>query len=496
MKILLASSEVVPFAKTGGLADVCGALPAEIQRLGHEVAVFMPAYQTCKNAGVDQEDTGIRIPITVGSKIVEGALWKSHLPHSDVVVYLVHQPDYFDRVGLYQDAGEDYKDNCERFVFFCRFILESLERLNWFPDVLHANDWQTGLLPAYLKTVYAEDPRFQSIATLMTIHNLAYQGNFWHWDMLITGIDWQYFNWQQMEFYGRLNLLKTGIVFADKLSTVSPSYALEIQTTEQGHGLDTILRERSADLIGILNGIDTNEWNPAKDNHLAANYSADDWQTGKAFCKSDLQKAFGLDADPTRPLIGIVGRIASQKGWALILEVAKQWLATQTAVQWAILGTGDSDLENELQQLAQTSPHTLAARLEFSNELAHKVEAGSDIFLMPSLFEPCGLNQQYSMQYGTVPVVHETGGLADTVINYTDETLSAGTANGFSFSGFHAHQLEQALARAIETYAQPEIWKQIVENGMNHDWSWAASARRYESAYQAIHRARFRPQSA
>ena len=496
MKILLASSEVVPFAKTGGLADVCGALPTEIQKLGHDVVVFMPAYRVALQSGQEIMETDIHLSIPVGSKMVEGSLLKSRLPNSNVVVYLVHQPDYFDRDGLYQVDGEDYKDNCERFVFFCRFILESLEHLDWFPDVLHCNDWQTGLLPAYLKTVYAKDPRFQSVASLMTIHNLAYQGNFWHWDMLITGIDWQYFNWQQMEFYGRLNLLKTGIVFADSLSTVSPSYALEIQTKDQGHGLDTILRERAEDLTGILNGIDTTVWNPASDPHLAMSYSVADWQQNKPLCKSDLQSTFGLDPLKDRPLIGIVGRIAAQKGWSLIIEVARQWLAAGKPVQWAILGTGDHQLENKLTQLAKTAPTTMAVRLEFSNELAHKVEAGADIFLMPSRFEPCGLNQQYSMQYGTVPVVHETGGLADTVINLTPESKAAGTANGFSFSGFHAHQLEASAARAVDAYHQTETWQQLVETGMKHDWSWAASARSYESTYRATHQKRLRPQSA
>lgn len=496
MKILLASSEVVPFAKTGGLADVCGALPNEIQNLGHDVVVFMPAYRVALQSGQEVVETDIRFSIPVGSKMVEGSLLKSHLPDSNVVVYLVHQADYFDRDGLYQVDGEDYKDNCERFVFFCRFILESLERLDWFPDVLHCNDWQTGLLPAYLKTVYSEDPRFQSVASLMTIHNLAYQGNFWHWDMLITGIDWQYFNWQQMEFYGRLNLLKTGIVFADSLSTVSPNYALEIQTKEQGHGLDTILQQRADDLTGILNGIDTTVWNPASDPHIAENYTVDSWQKGKPICKSDLQMVFGLEPVEDRPLIGIVGRIAAQKGWSLIIDVARQWLADGKPVQWAILGTGDHQLEAELQQLAGTAPSRMSVRLEFSNELAHKVEAGADIFLMPSRFEPCGLNQQYSMQYGTVPVVHETGGLADTIINLSDQSQAAGTANGFSFSGFHTHQLAASMTRAVEAYYQAETWQQLVECGMKHDWSWAASARRYESTYQATHQKRLRPQSA
>ncbi len=492
MKILLASSEVVPFAKTGGLADVCGALPVELRRLGHEVAVFLPAYRVTQSCGLPLEPTPVHLRIPVGSKLVEGTLLKSQMPDSDVTVYLVQQPAYFDRDGIYQTRGEDFKDNCERFVFFCRFILEALgpQGLNWFPDLIHANDWQTGLLPAYLKTVFADDPRYREIASLMTIHNLAYQGSFWHWDMLLTGIDWQYFNWHQMEFYGRLNLLKTGLVFADGLSTVSPRYSLEIQTPQQGWGLDPVLRQRQADLVGILNGIDTRIWNPQTDPHIAGNYSVANWATGKALCKEDLQRTFGLKVDPQVPLIGIVGRIASQKGWSLILDVARQWLATQKPVQWVVLGTGDPHFEHELRQIQQAVPDRFGVRLAFSNPVAHQIEAGADIFLMPSQYEPCGLNQQYSMRYGTVPVVHETGGLADTVVAVTSDTLAARTANGFLFSQFHAQAMQEALHQALQAYTQPDLWRQLVENGMNRDWSWSASAVQYQSLYATIIKSR------
>jgi len=429
--------------------------------------------------------------------MVAGSLLKSHLPDSDVPVYLVQQDDYFHRDGLYQSNGEDFKDNCERFAFFCRFVLDSLGQLKWIPDLIHCNDWQTGLIPAYLKTIHADDSELGQVATLMTIHNLAYQGNFWHWDMLLTGIDWQYFNWQQMEFYGRLNLLKTGLVFADALSTVSPTYAREIQTVAQGCGLESVLQERASDLSGILNGIDNQEWNPKTDPHLVANYDVTNWQSGKPKCKADVQELFNLKINPDVPLIGIVGRIASQKGWALIVEVMQRWLHHHVPVQWAILGTGDATYQRQLTQLHEAAPQSIGVRLEFSNALAHKVEAGADIFLMPSQYEPCGLNQQYSMQYGTIPVVHQTGGLADTVINLDESTMQDHSANGFTFTGYHTRAMEEALTRSIQMYTLKNTWKQLVENGMNHNWSWSVSAAKYRKLYELIVASRkSRPQPA
>lgn len=486
MRVLIASSEMVPFAKTGGLADVCGALPIELAKRGDEVVVFLPAYPGIHEANIPIEETEIEFQIPIGSKMVSGQLLKATLPKSNVTIYFVHQPDYFYRDGLYQFAGEDFKDNCERFVFFNRFLLESLSQLNWYPDVIHCNDWQTSLIPAYLKTTHSGQSSFKEIATLLTIHNLAYQGNFWHWDMLLTGIDWQYFNWRQMEFYGRLNLLKTGIVFADAISTVSPRYALEIQTPEQGCGLESVLLERSESLTGILNGIDTQVWNPRTDEHLACNYDVNDWQTGKAKCKADLQSILNLPAEPTQPVIGIVGRLAAQKGWSLILEVMRHWLQHNAQVQWAILGTGDPTYQQTLQQLQKQWPDSVGLKLAFSDKLAHQIEAGADIFLMPSQYEPCGLNQLYSMQYGTVPVVHETGGLADTVVDCTQQNLADQTANGFLFKHYHTRALEEALSRAVHTFTHQATWNQLVENGMGRDWSWTSSANQYRQLYRSI----------
>ena len=484
MKILFCSSEVVPFAKTGGLADVSGALPKELSLLGHEVIVFMPAYQGLDHPKVPFVPAGVEFNIPLGSSLVAGSLLQSTLPDSDVKIFAVQNNDYFHRPQLYGEDGTDYSDNCERFVFFCRSILESVRLMGWQPDVIHANDWQTGLLPALLKTELAGTPFYEQVASLITIHNLAYQGNFWHWDMLLTGIDWKYFNWKQMEFFGRLNLLKTGIVFADAINTVSPTYAMEIQTPEHGCGLEGVLSHRQNVLSGILNGIDPGEWNPATDPHLVVNYDVDSWVQGKAACKSALQSAMGLPNEPQVPLIGIIGRLASQKGWSLIIDVMRKWLPREN-VQWVVLGTGQPEYHAALQQLAEQYPDKLAAKLMFSNPLAHQIESAADIFVMPSEYEPCGLNQLYSLAYGTVPVVRETGGLADTVIDSTEESIQQGIANGFSFENFDSIDLDIAIERAVGMYnGFSEIWKQLVATGMQQDWSWTSSAKKYSRLYE------------
>jgi starch synthase len=488
MKILLASSEIVPFAKTGGLADVAGALPCELEKLGHEVTVFMPAYRCIGESVEPIEPLPINYGIPLGDHAEEGGLSKSRLPDSNVSIYFIEQSEYFDRPGLYAENGHDYPDNFERFTFFCRAVLEAIRLLDLKPDLIHGNDWQTGLIPALLKCEYAENPVYRNIASLITIHNLAYQGVFDREKMFSTGLDAKFFNWQQMEFYGRLNLLKTGIVFADSINAVSPTYALEIQSPEQGCGLDPVLRQRSGDLSGILNGIDTSEWNPQTDQHLAARFDANfDLQTGspgKAACKRALQLESKLDPNPNQPVIGIVGRLASQKGWSLILPILRAWLESVDA-QWVILGTGDPDYHHVLTSLHRSHPHKLSLTLGFSNELAHRIEAGADMFLMPSEYEPCGLNQMYSMAYGTIPIVRRTGGLADTVVNATADTIENKTANGFSFEEFNTAALWSAMEKAHRMYQHNRaIWHQLMQTGMRRDWSWSASAKQYEHLYQ------------
>ena len=485
LKILLASSEVVPFAKTGGLADVCGALPIELSRMGHQVTVITPAYRCAKQCGQPLTDTGVDLDIPIGNHVVGGRLLRSFLPDSDVPVILVDQPTYFDRNQLYRENGRDYKDNCERFVFFCRAVMESIRLLDLEIDLIHANDWQTGLLPAYLKVEYENARGYEQIASLLTIHNMAYQGQFWHWDMLLTGLDWKYFNWRQMEFYGDLNLMKTGIVFADSVNTVSPRYAQEIQTTPLGCGLEGVLYHRRNTLTGIINGVDYHQWSPATDAHLDANYDEHSWIEGKRQCKRALQQELGLPENASAPMIGLVGRLADQKGFDLVAPVIRKWVASSDA-QWVVLGTGEPQYHTLFADLSAEYPGKVAARLEFSDRLAHRIEAGSDIFLMPSRYEPCGLNQLYSLKYGTVPVVHHTGGLADTIRDNQGDPFVDGQVNGFSFDRYDAMELDETLARACHVYRQdPARWQQLVKNGMAQDWSWAESARKYAELYES-----------
>ena len=415
--------------------------------------------------------------------MVTGHLSRSTMPGGKVPVYLVHQDQYFDRDQLYGIDGKDYIDNCERFVFFSRAVLEAIRLLDLRVDVVHANDWQTGLIPAYLKIVYASVPHYQKIASVFAVHNMAYQGQFWHWDMLLTGLDWKYFNWHQMEFHGKLNLLKTGMVFADSIATVSPRYAQEIQTSALGCGLEGVLQYRHDSLTGILNGIDEAEWNPATDRHLPRKYDVETVRQGKAACKAALQKELGLPQTAGVPLVATVGRLDDQKGFDLIAEVIQRWVPTSD-VQWAILGTGQPKYHKLFEGLAQAIRRKIAARLEFSNPLAHRIEAGGDMFLMPSRFEPCGLNQMYSLKYGTVPIVRETGGLADTIVGYGSPQAESAAANGFSFQEYSPLALSETLRRACDLFRlHPEVWNKLIDTGMRQDWSWGRSAKKYVELY-------------
>jgi starch synthase len=363
-------------------------------------------------------------------------------------------------------------------------VFESIRLLDLDVDLIHCNDWQTSLIPIYLRTEYSESSRYEHLATLLTIHNLAYQGRFWHWDMLLTGLDWKYFNWRQLEFFGELNLLKGGIVFADAINTVSPKYAEEIQRAPLGCGLEGALHQRRHVLSGILNGIDDTNWNPACDPHVLPPYSTPDWKQGKAAAKVRLQQEFNLAAAPRAPLVGLVGRLTEQKGMDLALTLIEHW-ARSRDVQWVVLGSGQADYEQELRQLAVTYPDRVVVRVEFNGPLAHRIMAAADLFLMPSRFEPCGLSQMYAMRYGAVPVVHDTGGLHDTVHNLTSASRLNGTANGFAFERFDLMSCDEALSRACDVYRhEPKVWEQLVVAGMSHDWSWRRSAEQYVQLYQ------------
>jgi starch synthase len=490
---------VVGFAKTGGLADVAGALPRALARRGHECAVILPRYRCTRRVPAEATEHLLRIP--VGNQTVEGRLWRSRLPGSEVPTYLVEQAGYFDRddpakgLGLYQftEANgnrRDYADNCARFVFFCRAVLEAVRLLDYWPDVLHVNDWQTGLVPVYLREEYGRYPdlalreRYGRLKTLLTIHNIAYQGNFWHWDLPLTGLSWSLFNHRKLEFHGHLNFLKAGLVDADFLSTVSPTYAREIQTPYFGCGLQGVLAERREHLAGIVNGVDYAAWDPATDTHLPARYTAEDL-SGKAICKAALQKRLGLAVEPDTPLLGVVARLVEQKGLDLICPAAHSLI--RDGAQLAVLGEGDPKFHWLLSELKGRYPGRVGLLLGFDEDLAHLIEAGADLFLMPSLYEPSGLNQLYSLKYGTPPIVRATGGLADTVTDTTPETLAAGTATGFRFAAYSTDALLEAARRAMATSrSRPEPWGQIQRTGMGQDWSWDRSAAEYEKLYARL----------
>jgi starch synthase len=486
MHVVFVASEVFPFAKTGGLADVAGALPRALVHQGHRVALFMPCYRRARSAGPDLVDTGLTLQIPVGARVVEGRVRESRLPGSEVPVYLIDQPDYFDRDGLYGNGVTDYDDNCERFVLFDRAVLETIRALRLQPDLIHCNDWQTGLIPVYCRTLYRNMPELSSTGTLLTIHNLAYLGLFWHWDMALTGLDWHLFNWRQLEFHGRLCFMKGGLVFADMLSTVSPSYAREIQTAKLGSGLEGLLRDRQADLRGIVNGIDMDAWSPLFEPMIPEHYDVTSVVQGKALCKAWLQKKAGLAERPEIPLFAQIGRLDPQKGWDLLAEVADPILASD--MQLVVLGVGHPKYHALLEDLARRYPGRFWAHLGFADDLAHQIEAGADLFLMPSLFEPCGLNQLYSLAHGTVPIVRATGGLADTVVDANPRTLADGTANGFRFAEPTAQALWQTIERAMALWPDRDAWLKLMRTGMNADWSWDRSAREYSRLYEEITR--------
>lgn len=487
MRIVLASSEAVPFSKTGGLADVASALADALAELGHSVWLVIPYYpqvqaRSAAAKGIAVESTGVQVDIPLGVRQVSGRVLSARLPGSSVTTLLIDQPSYFDRAALYQSNGSDFRDNCERFVFFSRAVLAAAEQLDLRPDVLHANDWQTGLLPALLSIEGRKRPVFEDAVSVLTIHNIAFQGNFWHWDMLLTGLDWRYFNWKQMEFYNQLSLLKTGIVFADVVTTVSPTYAREIQTSEFAYGLEGVLRSRRDDLVGILNGVDTKIWNPQTDSALVANYSVTDVAEGKRACKRQLQQELGLPLRDDVPLFAMISRLTDQKGVDLVSQAADSLLSRD--LQICFLGNGMANYEKWLSDLAQRIPEKVAARIGFDEPLSHRMEAGADVFLMPSRFEPCGLNQMYSLVYGTVPIVRTVGGLADSVVDATAESLSVGTATGFCFREYSADALLKMIDRALELYSNKPEWLRLVRAGMNQDWSWRRSAQQYVRAYE------------
>ncbi len=486
MRITFFASEGVPFSKTGGLADVVGALPKALAASGHEVQVLLPRYRATKPGRPMPQLKSLTVPLPSGLKfaaIQEGG------EAAGVRTYLVDLPEFFDRDQLYMEKGQDYPDNHLRFASFCLAGLEFLKRFGNPPDVIHCHDWQSALVPVYLRNLYQTDSFFENCPVVFTIHNLGYQGLFPPHILPEIGLHPRLFTMEGLEFYGKVNLLKGGIICSDFITTVSRKYAEEIQTPEYGCGLEGVLKSRTDRLQGIVNGVDYDDWSPATDKLIPANFTADDLK-GKDICKKALLEKMGA-AKPvlSRPVVGIVSRFAAQKGFDLIAEIVEKLMGMDLYI--VALGTGEPQYEDLFKVMAAKYPDKFLVKVAYDNTVAHLIEAGSDMFLMPSRYEPCGLNQIYSLKYGTVPVVRATGGLDDTI-----EAFNGKTGTGFKFSEYSPDALLGALQQAVETYRQPKAWRQLMLNGMRQDFSWAASAKQYIKIYQSLRKPKARTKTA
>lgn len=456
LKVLLASSEVAPFAKTGGLADVAGSLPLALEKLGVDVRVIMPKYASIK---------------VKGDKAVIG---------EGVKVYFVNNDAYFNRKELYGDKFGDYQDNLQRFAFFSKEVLARCKEEDFAPDIIHCNDWQTALVPGYLNTLYKYDPFFSKTHVLFTIHNMAYQGIFGKEEFPKIGLDWALFNIDYFEFYDKVNLMKAGLVYSDAISTVSPTYAKEIRTQEFGCGLEGVLKRREDVLYGILNGIDYDSWNPEKDSKIFKKYSLENIDD-KYVNKESLQKEAGFKVDREIPLVGIISRLADQKGLDLLAKIIDDLLNLR--VQFILLGTGENKYHLLLERAAKRHQKNASINLKFDVTLAQKIYAASDIFLIPSKYEPCGLGQMISFKYGTIPVVRQTGGLKDSVEEFDPKMCSG---NGFAFEEYKAERFFAAIKRALSVYKNRDIWMELVKRVMALDFSWEVSAKEYVKLYTKI----------
>ena len=480
MRILFVASEGLPYSKTGGLADVVEALPKALVAQGHEVAVVLPRYRGTEvtaavipSLTIPMGGARLRFPAIADGSVIGGVRY-----------FFVDDPAYFDREGLYGSGGKDYPDNAERYAEFCRAAIEISKHL-WPTDVFHCHDWQTALVPVLLRTSYSDDPLVKNIPVVFTIHNMGYHGQFPKDVLERVGLPQTLFHPEGIEFYGSVNFLKGGLVYSDYLTTVSRKYAQEIQTKEFGNGLEGVAKKRADRLVGILNGVDYAAWNPAKDEWIAARYSAKDLG-GKQVCKQDLLEVFGLPHEHLeRPLIGIVSRFADQKGFDLIADKAHELMKEDLVL--AVLGTGNRKYEALFGALAAAYPGRVGLKIAYDNMLAHKVEAGSDMFLMPSRYEPSGLNQMYSLKYGTVPIVRATGGLDDSIEPFDVEH---GTGTGFKFYEYSGDALLYAVRQALHHYMDERIWKRIQLNGMAKDFSWKRPASEYAKLYEAARVAR------
>ena len=479
MKIVFTASEVAPFAKTGGLGDVVGALPIALARLGVECSIILPKYKGLNIERYKLVKLDEKIVVQLGGVSVEAEIFSASL-YGNIPVYFVGNNDYFYRDGFYDFAGEHFHDNGERFGFFSKVCLKLLKQFKISCDIIHCNDWQTGLIPLYIKNLYAGEPFFFKTKTVFTIHNIAYQGVFEPDKLDLLGIPYDIFNPEGIEFYGKINLLKAGIIYSNMVTTVSMTYAKEIQTEEYGCGLDGLLRKRTDFLVGIVNGIDEDVWNPSKDMYIKEQYSINNL-SGKETCKKEIMEIFGLEYKDGVPLVGIISRLDEQKGFDLLEEIIDDLMKID--LKFCLLGLGMAKYHKFLEITQSKYSEKFSIRLEFDNVIAHKIEAGSDMFLMPSRFEPCGMNQLYSLKYGTIPVVRNTGGLADTIKEY-DSVSKKG--NGFKFSDYSGDEFLKSVHDAVNLYKNRDSWKTLVKNAMGYDYSWDKSANEYLKLYQKL----------
>jgi len=457
---------------------VAGALPKSLRELGCEIKLIMPYYRMVKDSGLPHQSLGEEIEVPLGYEKLKADIYQGRL-NQDIPVYFIDREEFFDRPHLYGTAKGDYFDNAERFVFFSKAVLLFCQRMGFSPDIIHHHEWQTGLIPAYLKSVYQNDPLLSRTAAVFTIHNIAYQGLFKKEKFWVTDLPAEMYNPEGIEFWERINFMKAGIVYADVINTVSKKYSEEIQTAEYGYGLDGILRKRRSRLYGILNGVDYEDWDPAHDLHLIARYDLNDLH-GKRECKKDLLKEFHLPSSlENAPLLGMISRLADQKGFDLLAEILDKLFTLD--IGFVLLGTGDQKYHDLFTQIAHKYPQKAGIRIAYDDRLAHKIEAGADFFLMPSRYEPCGLNQIYSLKYGTIPIVRATGGLDDTITPY-DPVSKKG--NGFKFVRYEAKEFLNTIRGAIRIYSQPEHWKQLLRNAMTADFSWKRSAEAYLQLYR------------
>ncbi len=491
MNILFAASEGEPFVKTGGLADIIGSLPWEIASLVNEkhqgkVCCVLPKYSSIPTSQFPLERLPGRFLVPVGDSFEEGIVWVYKKNGGRTVpVYFIENKKYFDRKGLYHEGGKDYPDNAERFIYFSRAVLECAKFIRFKPSVIHCHDWQTGLLPALLKQHYSSDPYFIQTKTVFTIHNLAYQGVFPQETLKLAGLPLGAFVAEKLEYFGSLSTLKAGIVYADKVTTVSPNYAQEIVTIpDMGKGLTGVIKNRAKDFSGILNGISYAEWNPEKDSALVQNYSlkSKDLLDEKKKCKKDLQLAFGLPPEENVPLIGVVSRLDRQKGFHILASLLEKISQEKIRCQWVILGVGDHQIENELSVLSIQYPALFKVHFDFNPALAHKIYAGSDLFFMPSEFEPCGLSQMIALRYGAVPMVSPRGGLLDTIRDWESRSLEG---TGFIAKDVSVASFYELLLKALDVYKIFNVWEKLVRNGMAQDFSWGPRAQSYLELYES-----------